>query len=66
MLASRHLVRISRAQARPGDLAFYGSGHVELFDRANWTYGAASSGTRIGFHHMGPWWHATMYFAVRR
>jgi cell wall-associated NlpC family hydrolase len=66
MLASRHLVRISKAQARPGDLAFYGSGHVELFDRANWTYGAASSGTRIGFHHMGPWWHATMYFAVRR
>jgi cell wall-associated NlpC family hydrolase len=66
MLGSRHLVRITRAQARPGDLAFYGSGHVELFDRANWTYGAADSGTRIGFHHMGPWWHATMYFAVRR
>lgn len=66
MLGSRHLVRITKAQARPGDLAFYGSGHVELFDRANWTYGAADAGTRIGFHHMGPWWHATMYFAVRR
>jgi cell wall-associated NlpC family hydrolase len=66
MLASRHLVRIRAAQARPGDLAFYGSGHVELFDRANWSYGAARSGTRIGFHHMSPWWHATMYFAVRR
>ena len=66
MLASRHLVRISKAQARPGDLAFYGSGHVELFDHGNWTYGAADAGTRIGFHLMGPWWHATMYFAVRR
>ena len=66
MLASRHLIRISKAQARPGDLAFYGSGHVELYDHGNWTYGAADSGTRIGFHLMGPWWHATMYFAVRR
>jgi cell wall-associated NlpC family hydrolase len=66
MLSSRHLVRISKAQARPGDLAFYGSGHVELYDHGNWTYGAADAGTRIGFHLMGPWWHATMYFAVRR
>jgi cell wall-associated NlpC family hydrolase len=66
MLGSRHLVRISKAQARPGDLAFYGSGHVELFDHGYWTYGAADAGTRIGFHLMGPWWHATMYFAVRR
>jgi cell wall-associated NlpC family hydrolase len=66
MLASRHLIRISKAQARAGDLAFYGSGHVEFFDHGNWTYGAADSGTRIGFHLMGPWWHATMYFAVVR
>ena len=66
MLSSPHLVRISKAQARRGDLAFYGSGHVELYDQGNWTYGAADSGTRIGFHRMSPWWHATMYFAVRR
>jgi cell wall-associated NlpC family hydrolase len=66
MLSSRHLVRIRESQARPGDLAFYGSGHVELFDKWNWTYGAADSGSRIGFHHMSQWWHATMYFAVRR
>ncbi|MDQ2876712.1 MAG: C40 family peptidase [Actinomycetota bacterium] len=66
MLSSRHLVRISKAQARAGDLAFYGSGHVELYDHGSWTYGAADAGTRIGFHLMGPWWHATMYFAVRR
>jgi cell wall-associated NlpC family hydrolase len=66
MLGSRHLVRISKAQARPGDLAFYGSGHVEFYDRGNWTYGAADSGSRIGFHDMNAWWHATMYFAVVR
>ena len=66
MLSSPHLVRISKAQARRGDLAFYGSGHVELYDQGNWTYGAADSGTRIGFHRMSSWWHATMYFAVRR
>jgi cell wall-associated NlpC family hydrolase len=66
MLASRHLIRISKAQARTGDLAFYGSGHVELVDRVNWSYGAANAGSRIGFHHMSQWWHATMYFAVRR
>jgi cell wall-associated NlpC family hydrolase len=65
MLASPHLVRITKAQARPGDLAFYGSGHVELYDHGNWTYGAADTGTLIGFHLMNPWWHATMYFAVR-
>jgi cell wall-associated NlpC family hydrolase len=66
MLGSRHLIRISKAQARPGDLAFYGSGHVEFYDRGNWTYGAADSGTLIGYHQMNQWWHATMYFAVVR
>jgi cell wall-associated NlpC family hydrolase len=66
MLSSRHLVRITQWQARPGDLAFYGSGHVEFVDKWNWSYGAADSGSRIGFHHMNPWWHATMYFAVVR
>ena len=66
MLASPHLVRISKAQARPGDLAFYGPGHVELYDHGNWTYGAQEAGTLVGFHQMSPWWHATMYFAVRR
>ena len=66
MLDSPHLIRISKAQARPGDLAFYGSGHVEFYDRGNWTYGAADSGTLIGYHLMSQWWHATMYFAVVR
>lgn len=66
MLASWRLVRISRSQARRGDLAFFGSGHVELFDWGSWTYGAADSGTLIGFHRMNLFWHPTMYFRVRR
>jgi cell wall-associated NlpC family hydrolase len=66
MLDSRHLVRIRKSQARRGDLAFFGSGHVELYDHGNWTYGAADAGTRIGYHRMNSFWHPTMYFRVRR
>lgn len=65
MLDSRLLVRIPKAQARSGDLAFFGTGHVEMYRWGRWTYGAADSGTRIGFHLMNPWWHPTMYFRVR-
>jgi cell wall-associated NlpC family hydrolase len=65
MLSSWRLVRIHKSQARRGDLAFFGSGHVEIFDGGNWTFGAADSGTRIGFHRMNVYWHPTMYFRVR-
>jgi cell wall-associated NlpC family hydrolase len=65
MLASPRLVRITKSQARRGDLAFFGTGHVELFDHGNWTYGAEDAGTRIGFHLMNAFWHPTMYFRVR-
>ena len=64
MLASSHLVRIPAGQRKRGDLAFYGSGHVELVT-ARGTFGAASAGTRIGWHYPNPWWHPTMYFRVR-
>jgi NlpC/P60 family len=66
MLHSKHLIRIRKSHARQGDLAFFGSGHVELYDRPNWTFGAADAGTRIGFHRMSRYWHPTMYFRVRR
>jgi cell wall-associated NlpC family hydrolase len=65
MLGSWRLVRISKSHARRGDLAFFGSGHVEIYDWGNWTYGAADAGTRIGFHKMNSFWHPTMYFRVR-
>lgn len=65
MLGSWRLVRVSHRAAKKGDLAFFGPGHVELFVGGRWTYGAAESGTRIGFHLMNAWWHPTMYFRVR-
>lgn len=65
MLDSHDLIRISKGQARRGDLAFFGRGHVELYRRGNWTFGAEHTGTRIGFHQMDRYWHPTMYFEVR-
>jgi cell wall-associated NlpC family hydrolase len=65
MLASWRLVRERESQARPGDLAFYGTGHVEFFIRPGLTYGAAAPGTRIGWHRWNAWWHPTMFFRVR-
>jgi cell wall-associated NlpC family hydrolase len=65
MLSSGRLVWVPKSKAHRGDLAFFGSGHVELYDHGNWTYGAADAGSRIGFHHMNSFWHPTMYFRVR-
>lgn len=65
MLASRHLVRIPASARRRGDLAFYGSGHVELVALGGRTFGAAAPGTRIWWHVPSIWWHPTMYFRVR-
>src|SRR5262249_2852947 len=62
-LASARLRRIPASQRKRGDLAFYGSGHVELVT-ARGTFGAASPGTRVGWHHPSVWWHPTMYFRV--
>lgn len=65
MLGNWRLVRIRKSQARKGDLAFFGTGHVELFDHGRWTFGAQAPGTRVGYHRMNAYWHPTMYFRVR-
>jgi cell wall-associated NlpC family hydrolase len=64
MLGNWRLVRIRKSRAREGDLAFFGTGHVELFDHGRWTFGAARPGTKIGYHRMNAYWHPTMYFRV--
>ena len=64
MLARAKLRRIPASSRRRGDLAFYGSGHVELVT-AHGTFGAHGAGTRVGWHHPNAWWHPTMYFRVR-
>jgi cell wall-associated NlpC family hydrolase len=63
MLSSRHLVRV-RVPLK-GDLAFYGSGHVELYAHGAWTFGAHAAGQIIGWIQFGPWWHPTAYYRVR-
>jgi peptidoglycan DL-endopeptidase CwlO len=63
MLASRLLVRV-RAPVK-GDLAFYGSGHVELYAHGDFTFGAHAPGQIIGWIQFGPWWHPTAYYRVR-
>jgi hypothetical protein len=63
MLASPHLHRVKAKNRRRGDLAFYGSGHVELVTRHG-TFGAQGAGTRVGWHRPSAWWHPTMYFRV--
>lgn len=63
MLSSWHLVRV-RYPAK-GDLAFYGSGHVELYAHSDWTYGAHAPGQAVGWIQFGPWWHPTVYYRVR-
>jgi cell wall-associated NlpC family hydrolase len=65
MLRSGRLIRISRSQARRGDLAFYGSGHVEFYDHASVTFGAHTSGTRIGWLRFGSYWQPTAYYRIR-
>lgn len=64
MLDWRGLWRIWRP--RPGDLAFYGSGHVELVTRLwHTTFGAHHTGTRIGWVTWGYGWAPTEFFRVR-
>ena len=51
---------------RRGDLAFYGTGHVEIVTAwAHTTFGAQNAGTRVGWHSWNAYWHPTMYFRIR-
>jgi cell wall-associated NlpC family hydrolase len=65
MLSSGRLIRVGRRHARKGDLAFYGTGHVELVGGRHYTLGALHFGTVVGWHRLTVWWHPTMYFRVR-
>jgi cell wall-associated NlpC family hydrolase len=65
MLRSSRLIRISAAQARRGDLAFYGPGHVEFYDKSDVTFGARAPGTRVGWVTFNIVWHPTAYYRVR-
>ena len=63
MLASGHLVQTGSPVA--GDLAFFGSGHVEILARGHdVTFGALNQGAPVGFHTWSAWWHPTAFFKV--
>jgi cell wall-associated NlpC family hydrolase len=66
MLASGRFGRTSTP--RRGELAFYGSGHVELVTGASHlTFGALRPGTSVGWHrwYAGSGWRPTTYLYVR-
>ncbi len=63
MLASRKLIRVRHP--RMGDLAFYGTGHVELFRRWGYTFGAHDYGSPVGLIHYGYGWKPTAFYHVR-
>ena len=63
MLASRLLFRVSHP--RIGDLAFYGSGHVELFRKWGYTFGAHDYGAPVSLIRYGWGWRPTAYYRVR-
>jgi cell wall-associated NlpC family hydrolase len=64
MLAgSAHLEWVSTPE--PGDLAFFGSGHVELWVRHGETFGAQQPGTSVGFHSYGYGYVPTTFLRIR-
>jgi len=64
--AARGLHLHFTSHPRKGMLAFFGSGHVELYVRPGVTFGAHHSGTRIGYKHYDRWWHPSEYVWVSR
>jgi cell wall-associated NlpC family hydrolase len=65
MLSNPHLHWIPLSQARRGDLMFYGSGHVEF--NTIWyhqTFGAHSTGQRVGYITWGYGWYPTAAYRV--
>ncbi len=63
MLNSPLLVRVR--VPKEGDLAFYGTGHVELFRKWGYTYGAHDSGTLVSLIHYSRFWRPTAYYRIR-
>jgi cell wall-associated NlpC family hydrolase len=63
MLGSRLLERTYHP--RPGDLAFFGAGHVELVTASpDVTFGAHDTGTRVGFIRNGGTFQPDAYYRV--
>jgi cell wall-associated NlpC family hydrolase len=55
---------VPTSNPQPGDLAFFGSGHVELYVSPGETFGALQPGTVVGFHPYGGSWAPTAFYAI--
>ena len=68
MVRSRQLERISRAQARRGDLAFYGPPgapeHVAMVDTGNVVFSAYRPGQPAGWSQDSRWWDPDAFYRV--
>jgi hypothetical protein len=64
MLADAHIHFTTHP--RKGMLAFYGSGHVELYVRPGHTFGAHESGEKIGYVSYNSYWHPDRFAWVSR
>ena len=69
MVRSRQLERISRAQARRGDLAFYGPPgapeHVAMVDTGNVVFTAYRYGQPAGWSMDSRWWNPDVFYRVK-
>jgi cell wall-associated NlpC family hydrolase len=63
MLNSGHLIRVTHP-AR-GDLAFFGTGHVEFYVSGHTTFGAHHSGEQISYRSWNAYYAPTAFYAVR-
>jgi cell wall-associated NlpC family hydrolase len=57
---------VPTSNPQPGDLAFFGSGHVELVtSESDTTFGAQQPGTSVGFNKYNPpYYEPTAYYYV--
>lgn len=67
MLGSSKLVRTS--SPKWGDLAFFGSGHVEFYTSGSrtkgYSFGAHKSGTRVSYRPYSSYYHPTAFYHVK-
>jgi hypothetical protein len=61
-VASGLLVQTTNPQL--GDLAFFGSGHVEFYIKPGETFGAQQPGTSVGYHSYGYGYAPTEFFQI--
>jgi hypothetical protein len=65
MLAAVGSVLVPVSTPQTGDLAFFGTGHVELYVRPGVTFGAQQPGTDVGYHTYGGGYAPTAFYAIR-